>query len=892
MDKGFIKSKINIPKAKEKLIRRVSLFEKLNECVNYKLTLVTAPAGFGKSTLISSWINFAVKNRYYMSWVSLDERDSNPLTFWRYILHSINQIQDGILENSFSVLNSYKSNNGSAMDYLSVFINDLYNIEKALFVVLDDLYLVTNEEIYDQLRFFIKNMPTNTHVIILSRVIPNIGIARLRATDNMLELSQKDISFTVKETKEFFENVMNVNISEEILNVLEKRTEGWAAGLQMAALSLKNNKNEEDVIKNFRGDHRYVLEYLMEEVFTLLDKDIQIFLMRTSILDEMSFDLCNKIVDIENSQCILEKLDNENLFMIPLDQNKEWYRYHHLFRDFLRNRRDINIKDDLVSLYNNAAEWYKVNELYSISIDFYLKAENYDEAVSMIEKIDMDLMFSGDMKKVYDWCMLIPQSKLYESPRLCMNAAWFKCINGDYKDTEKYLKHAQEIIEKLNSQEKVDYYFAEIMIIKAMLATLDKDSDKITEYLNKAKVHSSKYSLLNATTILLNGTACIYRGDVLKALDFFEECLIISKNIDNYYIATMANTSIIISKMLKGNLYEAEKQCIDLLEYLAQRHAENIPIAGAIYNDLALVYYEWNDLNKCRECVKKALELGMKGNISLIISTSYIILAKIYFVDISSEDAFKYIKKAENTIINERLFNVSIDLEVVKQNMFLRIGNFQHAKKLINSEIFEREVKHNIEYLFFYMVKLRYYMLSNSLSEAEKLVDKLYKSFEKRKIYKVVAEVLILKGIICEKLGNDQETLKCLSKAIMLSYKENYVRIFLDEGQSLKNIMIKLKNKLEHQLSEGAKIFLNKIIKEFDEVNDIKKLETNDLLSIREMEVLEYLKEGLTNLEIADSLFVSVNTVKTHLLNIYTKLDVHSRTEALAKAAELNILKR
>ncbi|RII36023.1 hypothetical protein D2A34_01230 [Clostridium chromiireducens] len=891
MDKGFIKSKINIPKAKEKLIRRLGLFEKLNESVNYKLTLVTAPAGFGKSTLISSWINFDVKNRYYMSWVSLDERDSDPLTFWRYILISINQIQSGMLENAFSVLNSYQSNNESAMDFLSVFINDLYNIEKDLFVVLDDLYLVTNEEIYDQLRFFIRNVPFNTHVIILSRVIPNIGIARLRATDNMLELSQRDISFTVKETKEFFEKVMNVTIAEEILIVLEKRTEGWAAGLQMAALSLKNNKNENDVIKNFRGDHRYVLEYLMEEVFTLLDKDIQIFLMKTSILVEMNFDLCNKIVGIENSQYILEKLDNENLFMIPLDQNKEWYRYHHLFRDFLRNRREINIKDDLVSLYNNAADWYKVNELYSISIDFYLKARNYDKAVSMIEKIDMDLMFSGEMKKVYDWCMLIPQSKLYESPRLCMNAAWFKCINGDYEDTEKYLKHAQEIIEKFHSQEKADYFFAEIMIIKAMLATLDKDSDKIAEYLNKAKAHSSKYSLLNATTILLNGTACIYRGDVLKALNFFEECLIISKNINNYYIATMANTSIIISKMLKGTLYEAEKQCMDLLEYLAQRHAENIPIAGTIYNDLALVYYEWNDLSKCRECVEKALELGMKGNISLIISISYIILAKIYFADSSSEDAFNYIKKAENTIVNNRLFNVSIDLEVVKQNMFLRIGNFQHAETLVNSQIFEREVKYNIEYLFFNMVKLRYYMLSNSLIKAEKLVDKLYESFEKRKIYKVVAEVLILKGIISEKLGNTQETLKCLSKAIMLSYKEYYMRIFLDEGQSLKNIMVKLRNKIETDLNEGAKIFLNEIINGFDEVNDIKKLDNNDLLSIRELEVLEYLKDGLTNLEIADSLFVSVNTVKTHLLNIYTKLDVHSRTEALVKAADLNILK-
>jgi len=400
MDKSFIKSKINIPKVKDKLVKRVALFDKLNEAINYKLILVTAPAGFGKSTLISSWLNFNVKNKYFTAWISFDERDSDPMVFWKYILYAIDKIKGGIVESSLSTLNSFQFKYGFDIEILAVIINDLCNLEKDLFIVMDDLYLIRNTDIYEELKFFIRNMPSNVHIIVLSRVVPEIGIGKLRAADSMIQLSQEDLSFTKEETKIFFKEVMSVDVSNNILNILEKRTEGWAAGLQMAALSLKNNNNEQNIIKNFKGDHRYVLDYLMEEVFTLLDKETKEFLMKTSILDEMNCDLCNKVVNIKNSQDFLEKLDNENLFMIPLDENKEWYRYHHLFKDFLRNRRDVTIESMLPKLYSDAADWYKENGFYANGINFYLEAKNYDDAKFMIEKIDMDVMFRGEMKKV------------------------------------------------------------------------------------------------------------------------------------------------------------------------------------------------------------------------------------------------------------------------------------------------------------------------------------------------------------------------------------------------------------------------------------------------------------------------------------------------------------
>lgn len=891
MEKGFIKSKINIPKVKEKLVNRSALFNKLKDSVNCKLTLVTAPAGFGKSTLVSSWLNSDIMDTYYIAWVSLDERDSEPLIFWKYILYSINKIQDGIVEETFNSFKSVEFQDSFETEILSVLINELDNLEKDIFIILDDLYLINDKKIYEQLKFFIRNMPSNVHFILLTRVVPDLGIPKLRATDHLLQLSQEDLSFTKEEIEFFFKEVMKVDISINSLSVLEKRTEGWAAGLQMAALSLKSNNSEENVVKSFNGDHRYILDYLMEEVFIMLDEQTQKFLMKTSILDEMNFELCNNVVRIDNSQEFLEKLDNENLFMIPLDENKEWYRYHHLFREFLKNRRDIGMENILPKLYSAAAEWYKNNGFLTQGVNFYLKAENYDEAILMIEKIDENLMFSGEMKKVYDWYMAIPKEKFYESIRLCMNAAWFTCTNGNYEETENHLKHIEDYLERYIDKEETKYYFTEVMIIRAMLATLGKDSSKINEYLEKAKNYSNKHNqnILYAATALLSGAACIYDGEVLKALEFYEESLKISQNINNYYLTVMSNRSIIISKILRGNLYDAEKQCINILKYFQMRHAENIPIAGEVYNDLAEVYYEWNDLPKAKENATKAIEFAKKGEVTWVLCRSYIILAKIYFANSKVTEAVEYIKKGESIINNTKLFDLGTELLVVSENILLRTGKIHEAEKWIkNDEIYKIDVS-NIGYAYYSITKLRYFILSNKMKEAEELANKLYGSFESRKIYRVFAEVLILKSIINEKKGNEEEMLETMIKALNISYKENYLRIFLDEGEYLKNIILREKEKLISRLGKDQAVFLNSIIKDFGEREDIENADINEILSIREMEVLKYLRVGLNNTEIANSLFVSVNTVKTHLLNIYTKLEVHSRTEALAKANELGI---
>lgn len=898
MELGLINSKISIPNVKSKLVERSNLFKKLDEGINYKLIIVNAPAGFGKSTLISSWVHFIIKNKYYVSWISLDEIDDNPFMFWKYMVYSIRKVTERGMENSFSTFKDLQSNDNFNNFILCNLLNDLLNLDKELFVVIDDLHLVKSEDIYSGLRLFIKNIPANVHVIVASRMMPDIGLAKLRAEGSLLEITQNDMFFSDEEINSFFKDVMNINISNNTLNYLYQQTEGWAAGVQMAALYLRGNKSEEELIDKFNGEHIYVLDYLVEEVFGGLEQEIQKFLIKTSFLDQMCSSLCNKILEIDNSQFILEKLDSLNLFIIPLDENRRWYRYHHLFKDFLKNRlEDLNEK----KIYFAAAKWYEDNKFLHQAVNFYLKAEKWYEAKAIIEKIDMETMFNGEMKKVYEWYKLLPFNMIIENPRLCINSAWFTCTHGNEKGTEEHLRHAGNSIELLKDENLKNEYYAEIMVIRGMLASIDKDSNNILKNMEQAHRCSLKNDFLKATITLMDGIACIYKGEICKALGYFDESYRLSKEANNYYILVMANRSIIISMLLRGKLKEAEKQCGDILKYFQEKNLIDIPILGSIYNNLAEIYYEWNKLEAVKKCVEKAYAFSKKGEVSWIASVSYSILGRITQIDGDNTLAFEYMKKAEMESVKDKIFDVESELENIKANMFIRIGELKEVEKWLAQKNLDVLGMYNITYVNYYVTQARYYVSKNLLEDAESLINNLCRIFQERKVNKVLAETLILKSIVSYKRGLLDNSLKELINVFNLSSQEKYLRIFLNEGKTFFDILINLKSKLELNLKGESLKFFNTVMNEFNiqYKNDAyyknlykeRSVSINcDILSDREMEVFNSIKEGLNNAQIAEKLFVSINTVKTHLLNIYTKLNVHSRTEALAKAKELNLL--
>jgi LuxR family transcriptional regulator, maltose regulon positive regulatory protein len=888
MEANLLERKTNIPRTRNKFIERKELFNILNQASDYKLIIVSAPAGYGKSTLISLWIDSNPKYKSITAWISLDEGNNDQLTFWKELLHAIGKVKRGIGDISSSMLQSLQSNKEFLQGILSVLISELSVLNESLFIVLDDFHIIENIEIYSDLKFLIKNMPDNFHLIILSRVYPELGTSRLRASDNLLELTQTDLNFTRAEVKSFFENVMDIKLCEESLDIIYGRTEGWAVGLQLAALSLKDRPNNKSIIENFNGDHKYILDYLVEEIFSKLSPETQEFLMKTSIVNQMCASLCRKLTNIKDTQHMLERLDSINMFIVPLDDNRVWYRYHNLFREFLINRLKRIENNILPELYFKAGKWFEENELPSLAVTCYLKAEKYDAAVKLIENSQQDIIVNGEMKKVYDWCSALPFDKLLESPRLCINMAWYTCINGDLDNTQLYIGRAENAINPASNCK--DDFLGEIMIMRAIMANAGRDSSKIIEYSEKADPYIRKHEYFRAIITLLKGSAYIYNGQISTAGEYFKESLKISKETNNYYIAVMANRSLMISKMIGGYLHDCESECLELLQYFKEKNASEMPVIGILYNDLSSIYYEWNNLELASEYAKRALAFGEKGGITWILCASYASLSKISFALGQIEDAFENIKKAEQAIIKDKIYDMQLTVEDIKANLNIRAGNLKDVDRWLIIRGFDAINDYKPMYIKHYMTQARYLIEIGSHDMAMLIIDKFCSSRVSPANQRVNAEALIIRSILYQKKGFLKEAIMSINKAIELSYHEEYIRLFIDEGKPLKKLLNKLIDSHTNSTANAAYIFLNQIINEYDISVSLPKITDLEILSIREVEILKLLEAGLTNIEIAEKIFVSINTIKTHLLNIYTKLDVHHRTQAVAKARELNIL--
>lgn len=887
MELDFIKSKINIPKVKEKIVKRKTLFNKLNKALNCKLIIISAPAGFGKSTLLSSWLSFHAKDEFLVSWASLTETEKDSAAFWKCILYSIDKAHKGLMDNSFAMLRSLQVNEDFNKSFLAVFISELSKLEKNFLIIMDDLQLAADEKIYDDLKFLLKNLPDNVHLLISSRIVPNIGLARVRANGDLLEIHQWDLAFSKAEIQSYFKDVMDLNLSEKTLEFIEQRTEGWVAGLQMAALYLKGKNNEVDLVKYFNGGHRYVLDYLMDEVLNGLGEEFRDFLIKTAFIDEMCAGLCNEILLKENSQQILEELDKNHLFIIPLDETRQWYRYHHLFREFLQRNQHAFNAAIIENIFYGAAEWYEKNNYFSKAISLYLKAHKYEEAAGVIEKIDIQIMFNDEMKQVYEWCKVLPHNLMPKSPKFYIHVAWFNCVNGDKENTDFYLMQAENLLSLLMDNQLKNNYYTEIMIIRAWFANIKNDTNTIKECLEKAKNYTGLNELLKALILLLNGVISIYGGKITEAIRFFDETLKISKRLPTYYLSVMANTNIILSKLFCGQLLECEMQCVYLLRFYQEKYETEIPLLGAVYNDLATVYYEWNRLDKAMECAEKALTLGEKGDIAWIRARSYSMVSKIYLTHSDIKNSVQYIEKAEQDMILDKNFDVTGFIERAKAEIFLKTGHLEELKLWTN----EKRFNFDLPNLFYHLIEAKLFFYQNSFDQAEDLLTKICEAAEKGRGDKALAEALLLWSMIHDQKGLHKRATEDLSKAINLSCQQRYIRVFINEGQFLKRLFLTYQYEITNNLTKEGMLFLEEILKEYKTQSQPSRTITTDILSEREKEIIRYLKSGLTNAEISEMMYVSLNTVKTHLFNIYAKLDVHNRTTAIMRAEELNIIK-
>ena len=478
-------TKLHIPPAGNNVVHRSELFEKLNSGLSRKLILVSAPAGYGKTTLVSDWIS---QNKIPAAWLSLDNGDNDPAVFLSYVISGIQSIHKEFGQSALRLLNS--PNSPSVESIASLLINEILNINQNFLLVLDDFHLIKSNEVLKLVTYLLEHIPGNIHIVILTRSDPALSVSRLRSQHQLVELRSSDLSFSANDISILFNKKLKLGLSIDDVYSLETKTEGWIAGLQLTALSMQGREDISEFIQDLKGDNRYIMDYLMEEVLKIQTDDIKEFLLQTSILEQMSAPLCNAVLNRNDSQLILETLEKNNMFVIPLDDERNWYRYHHLFADLLKQRLHLRGKAAIIELHNKAIEWFKDNSMPLLAIEHAIETENFEKSIQFLGEIVETMWKNGQHAAIMKYGDLLPDELIKKNADFCLYYAWILIIAGQIQKAEPFLVSAEKITmqiinDKNSSKEDVQYnkkLLGKISVAFAYLYSITADPEKTFSY--------------------------------------------------------------------------------------------------------------------------------------------------------------------------------------------------------------------------------------------------------------------------------------------------------------------------------------------------------------------------------------------------------------------------
>ena len=893
MSGDLLQTKLYVPRLRSDLVHRPHLLETLNHGLNSKLTLVSAPAGFGKTTLVGEWVTHLTITDSHVAWLSLDAADNDLARFLRYVVTAVCRSKNNDSpagKSALAMLHSQQPTPTEAV--LTSLINEIAAMPDRIILVLDDYHLVEAQPVHDALGFLLDNSPPQIHLVIATREDPPLLLSRFRARAQLTEIRAADLRFTTAEAADFLNRVMGLDLSPENIAALETRTEGWITGLQLAAISMQRSDESTRFIQSFTGSHHYVMDYLIEEVLAQQPDHMERFLVQTAVLDQLTGSLCNALTGRDDGQEMLAVLERANLFVIPLDEERQWYRYHHLFGDLLRRRLRRTRPEDLPILHKKASGWFKNQGLDQEAIKHSLAGKNYQHAAKLIEAIAFDMIQQGKHTTIVGWLNAFPEEILKEHAYMCVLHARTLQLTGDLENSEVRLIDAENALDSQAYQ--VDEISGLIHSCRAYSSFMIGDHDNTISHARQALDElPATAALLRVQTALYLGIAYRYRGELQAALDIYDEILPSVKSQGGHSISVLCYLHL-------GDLYTemAQLQRAQELYEQALKSTEHhtgqpdLPFTGYIYVSMGRIFRQWNQLEDAYHLTMKGLTLCREWNVADILALSCLELAYIHQALGNVEQAKPLIQEAIQ--IFNSLSDWGSQLGTAHKAKFdLVCGDIESAERwadsndLLTDDTFEfhREIE--------YLVLVRVFIAQKRLQKAHALVVRIQRIAKEIRRRQTELEALILQALILSKQGKTDQALLHLEKALLIGEPEGYIRIFVDEGQAMVHL-------LQQALSSGvAPDYVRRLLAAFPaEVSfqtAVSKLPIDqsgliEPLSERELEILQKIAEGLTNPEIANRLYLSLNTVKVHTRNIYSKLDVHNRTQAVAKARDMGIL--
>jgi LuxR family maltose regulon positive regulatory protein len=922
MAASILVTKLFAPPTRTKLVHRPDLLERLSDGLDRKLTLLSAPAGFGKTTLVSHWVENLQSNSELesqsikLAWLSLDQDDNDPVRFLTYFIAALNHI-DGIEtdlgQGALSMLQSPQPPPPKSV--LISLINELAVIPEKIVFVLDDYHLIESEPIHQALVFLLENLPSQLYFVIATRQDPPLSLGRLRARDQLTELRAVDLRFTTSEAADFLNQVMGLNLSAEDIAELETRTEGWIAGLQLAAISMQGRKDRKGFIKSFTGGHRLVLDFLIEEVLGQQPESVQNFLLQTAILDRMTSSLCDALTGQENGQETLEMLDHANLFIVPLDEERRWYRYHHLFGDLLRQRLRQTQAEQLKELHDKASEWYKQNGLIDQAIEHALKSKDFDQAAYLIQS-QIDVLWQrGEHGKLRRWLQALPKKLLLTEPQFGIIRAYYLHAIGERTSAEQLLQRIERILDPHGNGDKVisslEYKHlletersklrGRLASIRALIYSFDGNVKGIIKQANRALEYLPEQDLTwrNLSGFAL-GDAHSLLGDVAASYDARLTTLRAYEAEGNIFYIILAALKLASTLREQGELYRARDLCNDQVRLAEKNNLAEISFVGCIRAILGEVLAEFNDLERAIQHARQGVKIAEGGQNLVFLSLSYLYLMRVLF---SKKDLAGAKEVFDKVLRLEREMTIPIWLSSQMATWQAKFWLLQDDLEAVSNwadkcEILVYEDQHThegIDHLSMidHIVYARVLIAQDLMEEAIQLLRHLYKTAERSGRISRSIEIRMLQALAYQSTGQTEQAMESFENVLNLAEPKGFIRIFVDEGPPMASLLYEALSR-EIKPEYVQRLLSAFSVTEPEEAASTKhKVDQSKLiepLSEREIEVLQLVAKGLTNQVIATRLVLSVHTVKTHTRNIYSKLGVNNRTQAVDRARTLGIL--
>ncbi len=893
MKEHLLEVKILPPPTPVGLLKRTRLLEHIKSGaspsgeINRRLVLISAPAGFGKTTLALQWLEERKKRT---AWYALEEGDNDPHIFWTYFISALQKVEPGLGEFALENIRAGAISPEPHPDHslLVSLLNEMDKLDQPLYIVLDDYQVIEDKSIQDSLYFLVDNLPGQIQLIITSRFDPPWPLARWRARGQLVEIRAERLRLNREEIKDFLAYHGLEEINQEDLRRLARGTEGWISSLQLAAFSLQQQEDISAFIQNFSGSHRRILNFLTDEVLSLQDLEVKKFLYQTSILKTLDPSLCQAVTRRGNSGEILFQLESQNLFLSPVDPEGFRYRYHPLFAELLQKRLEREESHNIPILHERAAHHLEKNRELVEAVEHFLAADLPREALTIINQDPDTLWKKAGSHRLARWLARVPRELLQQFPRLFAYRAMFLIIQGNLRAIKPFLDEIK-FVQPQEEKEKREFE-GMVALIRTYFAIFQNDQRDLVDVSREIgdKLPPEK-TLWHGFAALASGDASSIEGNLEKASEEFELALQLGKQSGQHFATLLAAWKLGNIRWYRGQLKEAIQLCEEMIQFARDKGLSSIPRTGSILALQAVIQREQNQMEKARENISRAVRIC--GPEKQILGWSLYFHVLIAFSGGNLKQAGKILADMEAIQHENRLPTILADyISFWRARLYLESGDLILAREYLAAKNITGAETPSFGQENGFMVLARLELAENNLEKAAGVLDRMEEHFTASQSRGLRIEILLLKALISARKKDSENALSFITEALSLGEGQNFFRPFLDQGEELIRLLALVPTHSKFSA------FASRLMQSFEGRTPRLGEKTissspSTRLSEQELEILQLLARGLSSQDIADSLFLSPGNVRQQVNNIYSQLMVDSREEAVERARKLDLIR-